>query len=199
MEMRLLRSMCEVSREDRCRNSDVRERCSLKEDVVTGVETGVRRWFGIWRENFASRAYLYGRLPCENEIRKKMCKLYLTPFAEISGNYIVPQQMSCYHLLWQIRTASIKAQVLVQMLMCQRTGHHTNTTEDYKVLANTHLSKIGDGPPVKNANSNQKLSGSILDKDDMVDNERRDKYDVDVRGRWLNELSEGRCVRYNST
>ncbi|GBP81485.1 hypothetical protein EVAR_86166_1 [Eumeta japonica] len=36
--MRSLRSMCGVSWKDRCRNSDVRERCDLKEDVVTRVE-----------------------------------------------------------------------------------------------------------------------------------------------------------------
>ncbi|GBP13100.1 hypothetical protein EVAR_93069_1 [Eumeta japonica] len=36
--MRSLRSMCGVSHKDRCRNSDVRERCGLKEDVVTRVE-----------------------------------------------------------------------------------------------------------------------------------------------------------------
>ncbi|GBP71598.1 hypothetical protein EVAR_10811_1 [Eumeta japonica] len=44
--MRLLHSMCGVSRNDRCRNSDVGERCGLKEDVVTGVERGMLRWFG---------------------------------------------------------------------------------------------------------------------------------------------------------
>ncbi|GBP17021.1 hypothetical protein EVAR_8093_1 [Eumeta japonica] len=30
----------------RCRNGDARERCGLKEDVVTGVERGMLRWFG---------------------------------------------------------------------------------------------------------------------------------------------------------
>ncbi|GBP51118.1 hypothetical protein EVAR_31843_1 [Eumeta japonica] len=35
-----IRSMCGVSRKDRCRNSDVRERCGLKEDV-TRVERGL--------------------------------------------------------------------------------------------------------------------------------------------------------------
>ncbi|GBP74848.1 hypothetical protein EVAR_55346_1 [Eumeta japonica] len=38
--------ICEVSRKDRCRNSDVRERCGSKEDVVTRVERGTLRWFG---------------------------------------------------------------------------------------------------------------------------------------------------------
>ncbi|GBP74482.1 Mariner Mos1 transposase [Eumeta japonica] len=40
VEMPWLRSMCGVSRKDRCRNSDVRERCGSKEDVVTRVERG---------------------------------------------------------------------------------------------------------------------------------------------------------------
>ncbi|GBP46351.1 hypothetical protein EVAR_39729_1 [Eumeta japonica] len=39
--MRSLRSMCAVSRKDRRRNSDVIERCGLKEDVVTRVERGI--------------------------------------------------------------------------------------------------------------------------------------------------------------
>ncbi|GBP83185.1 hypothetical protein EVAR_59598_1 [Eumeta japonica] len=36
--MQLLRSMCGESRKDRCRNSDVRDRCGFKEDVVDRVE-----------------------------------------------------------------------------------------------------------------------------------------------------------------
>ncbi|GBP81396.1 hypothetical protein EVAR_52658_1 [Eumeta japonica] len=38
VEMQSLRSMCRVSRKDRRRNSDVRQRCGLKEDVMTRVE-----------------------------------------------------------------------------------------------------------------------------------------------------------------
>ncbi|GBP07978.1 Macrophage colony-stimulating factor 1 receptor [Eumeta japonica] len=38
MEMRSLRNMCEVFLKDTCRNSDVRERCGFKEDVVTRIE-----------------------------------------------------------------------------------------------------------------------------------------------------------------
>ncbi|GBP42051.1 hypothetical protein EVAR_29406_1 [Eumeta japonica] len=34
------------TRKDRCRNSDVRERCVLKENEVTKVERGMLRWFG---------------------------------------------------------------------------------------------------------------------------------------------------------
>ncbi|GBP46324.1 hypothetical protein EVAR_39701_1 [Eumeta japonica] len=44
--MRSLHNMSGVSRKDRRRNSDVREQCGLKEDVVTRVERGVLRWFG---------------------------------------------------------------------------------------------------------------------------------------------------------
>ncbi|GBP88327.1 Cysteine dioxygenase type 1 [Eumeta japonica] len=46
VEMRSLRSMCGVSLKDRRRNSDVRERCGLKEVVVTRAERGTLRWFG---------------------------------------------------------------------------------------------------------------------------------------------------------
>ncbi|GBP34521.1 hypothetical protein EVAR_29918_1 [Eumeta japonica] len=45
-EMRSLRSVCGVSRKDRCRGSGVRGRSGLKEDVVTRVEMGMVRWFG---------------------------------------------------------------------------------------------------------------------------------------------------------
>ncbi|GBP37316.1 hypothetical protein EVAR_35750_1 [Eumeta japonica] len=46
VEMRPLHSCCGVSRQDRCRNSDDRERCGLKEDVVARVERLVLWWFG---------------------------------------------------------------------------------------------------------------------------------------------------------
>ncbi|GBP13468.1 hypothetical protein EVAR_4219_1 [Eumeta japonica] len=46
--MRSLRSVCGVSLNDRCRKSDVRERCGLKEDVVTVVERGLA---GVALEN----------------------------------------------------------------------------------------------------------------------------------------------------
>ncbi|GBP62500.1 hypothetical protein EVAR_44740_1 [Eumeta japonica] len=39
VEIRSSRSMSK----DRCKNSDIRERCSLKEDVVTRVERGMLR------------------------------------------------------------------------------------------------------------------------------------------------------------
>ncbi|GBP75715.1 hypothetical protein EVAR_58808_1 [Eumeta japonica] len=45
-EMQSLRRMCGVSRKDRCRNSDVRERCCLKEGVVTRVKRVILGWFG---------------------------------------------------------------------------------------------------------------------------------------------------------
>ncbi|GBP05350.1 hypothetical protein EVAR_76777_1 [Eumeta japonica] len=46
--MQSLRSMCGVSRKDRCRNRDVRERCGLKKDVVTREERGMLQWLAIW-------------------------------------------------------------------------------------------------------------------------------------------------------
>ncbi|GBP06466.1 hypothetical protein EVAR_4599_1 [Eumeta japonica] len=45
VDMRSLRSMCGVSQKERCRYSDVRERCGLKEDVVTITERGMLHWF----------------------------------------------------------------------------------------------------------------------------------------------------------
>ncbi|GBO99962.1 hypothetical protein EVAR_74314_1 [Eumeta japonica] len=50
-EMRSLRSMCRVSRKDRRRNSDVRERCNLKEDVVSKVERGILRFGHLEKMN----------------------------------------------------------------------------------------------------------------------------------------------------
>ncbi|GBP76987.1 Glutathione S-transferase [Eumeta japonica] len=44
VERRSLRSMCGMSRKDRCRNSDVRQRCALKEDVTRrGASTSPER------------------------------------------------------------------------------------------------------------------------------------------------------------
>ncbi|GBP68141.1 hypothetical protein EVAR_46304_1 [Eumeta japonica] len=43
VEMRFLRDICEVFLKDRCRNSDVRVRCGLKEDVVSRVVKGSLR------------------------------------------------------------------------------------------------------------------------------------------------------------
>ncbi|GBP28611.1 hypothetical protein EVAR_85810_1 [Eumeta japonica] len=46
VEMLSLHNRCRVSRKDRCRNSDVRERCGLKEDEVIRVERDMLQWFG---------------------------------------------------------------------------------------------------------------------------------------------------------
>ncbi|GBP41788.1 Collagenase [Eumeta japonica] len=54
LEMRSLCSMCGVARRDRRRNSDVRQRCDLKEDVVTRVE----RAAGIGNNQFLSHVWL---------------------------------------------------------------------------------------------------------------------------------------------
>ncbi|GBP41816.1 hypothetical protein EVAR_26938_1 [Eumeta japonica] len=41
VEMRPLRSVCAVHWKDRCRSSDIRKQCGLKQDVVTRVERGM--------------------------------------------------------------------------------------------------------------------------------------------------------------
>ncbi|KAI5642761.1 hypothetical protein NE865_05287 [Phthorimaea operculella] len=46
VEMRALRSMIGVKLSDRIRNSVIRERCGIKEDIVTGIEKEMLRWFG---------------------------------------------------------------------------------------------------------------------------------------------------------
>ncbi|GBP66746.1 hypothetical protein EVAR_28613_1 [Eumeta japonica] len=48
VEMQSLHSMCGVSLKDRCRNSDLKDRCRLRKDVVTRVERGK---FGDERAN----------------------------------------------------------------------------------------------------------------------------------------------------
>ena len=45
-EMRCLRSMCGVSRLDRLRNEEVRERTGVREELADGVDKNVLRWFG---------------------------------------------------------------------------------------------------------------------------------------------------------
>jgi hypothetical protein len=46
VEMRALRSMCGVRLRDRIRNSVIRKKCGVNEDVVTKIEMGMLRWFG---------------------------------------------------------------------------------------------------------------------------------------------------------
>ncbi|GBP21317.1 hypothetical protein EVAR_11713_1 [Eumeta japonica] len=45
LQMQFLRSICGVSLKDRCTNSDIRERCGLKEDVATREERDMLRCF----------------------------------------------------------------------------------------------------------------------------------------------------------
>ncbi|KAG7296450.1 hypothetical protein JYU34_020192 [Plutella xylostella] len=45
-EMRSLSSMCGLKLNDRIRNSVIRDRVGVKEDVVTKIEMGMLRWFG---------------------------------------------------------------------------------------------------------------------------------------------------------
>ncbi|GBP89627.1 hypothetical protein EVAR_57266_1 [Eumeta japonica] len=65
-------SMCGVSRKDRCRNSDARERYGLKKDVVTRVEKGVFRWFGHQERTNESRltTQIYRASMCDGKVGK---------------------------------------------------------------------------------------------------------------------------------
>ncbi|GBP95485.1 hypothetical protein EVAR_65216_1 [Eumeta japonica] len=67
MEIRSLRSMCGVSRTDRCRNSDVKERCCLKEDVVSRVEKYLSEHTGTVVENYEDIERIYSTLKIEIE------------------------------------------------------------------------------------------------------------------------------------
>ncbi|GBP89204.1 hypothetical protein EVAR_60383_1 [Eumeta japonica] len=44
-----------VSLKDKCKNSDVRERCGVREDVGTRVERGTLLWFGHLERVYAVR------------------------------------------------------------------------------------------------------------------------------------------------
>ncbi|CAH0597853.1 unnamed protein product [Chrysodeixis includens] len=44
--MRALRSMLGLKLSDRIRNDAIRERCGVKEDIVTRIEKGMLKWFG---------------------------------------------------------------------------------------------------------------------------------------------------------
>ncbi|XP_049870886.1 uncharacterized protein LOC126370141 [Pectinophora gossypiella] len=46
VEMRSLRSICGVKLSDRVRNSVIRQRCGVKDDIVTRIEKGMLGWFG---------------------------------------------------------------------------------------------------------------------------------------------------------
>ncbi|GBP81549.1 hypothetical protein EVAR_60261_1 [Eumeta japonica] len=75
VEMRSLRSMCRVSRKDRCRNSHVREWCGLKENLVTGM----LRWIGYLERMNESRLtkQIYRANVCDEKIdRGRLRKSY---------------------------------------------------------------------------------------------------------------------------
>ncbi|GBP61235.1 hypothetical protein EVAR_45254_1 [Eumeta japonica] len=67
-----LSNMRGVSREDRCRNSNVGERYGLKEDVVTRVERGMLRWFGHLDRMNESRLtkQIYRANVCDGKVGK---------------------------------------------------------------------------------------------------------------------------------
>ncbi|GBP90131.1 hypothetical protein EVAR_68630_1 [Eumeta japonica] len=87
VEMRSLRSMCRVSRKDRCRNSDVRQRCGLKEDVVTRVERGMLRWFGhLERMNESNPAkQIYTANGCDGKVGEGRLR---KPYADHIGGIV---------------------------------------------------------------------------------------------------------------
>ena len=48
--MKCLRSLIEVSRMDRVRNSEVRRRAGIEREFASRADQRVLRWFGMWRE-----------------------------------------------------------------------------------------------------------------------------------------------------
>ncbi|GBP49942.1 hypothetical protein EVAR_37025_1 [Eumeta japonica] len=74
VEMRSLRGMSGVSRKDRCRNRDARERCGLKEDVVSRVDRGVLRRLGQLERMNESRLtkQVYRANVCDGKAEKEL-------------------------------------------------------------------------------------------------------------------------------
>ncbi|GBP04784.1 hypothetical protein EVAR_3717_1 [Eumeta japonica] len=72
MEMRSVRSIYGEPLKDICRNSDVRQRCGLKEEVVTRVERGMLRWFGHLERMNESRLIkpIYRANMCDGKLMK---------------------------------------------------------------------------------------------------------------------------------
>ncbi|GBP14921.1 hypothetical protein EVAR_75494_1 [Eumeta japonica] len=70
--MQSLRNICGVSRKVRYRNSDIKERGGLKEDVVTRVERDMQRWFGhLERMNESKLAkQIYRANVCDGKVGK---------------------------------------------------------------------------------------------------------------------------------
>ena len=55
VEMRALRSMCGVKLTDRVRNNVIRDKCGLKDDIMTKIERHKLRWFGHMERMDGSR------------------------------------------------------------------------------------------------------------------------------------------------
>ncbi|GBP34821.1 hypothetical protein EVAR_21887_1 [Eumeta japonica] len=78
----LVSDMCGLSLKEKYRNSDIRERCSLKEDVVTKVERGMLWWFGhlerTCERSSESRLtnQIYGTDVCNGEVSKNRPRKY---------------------------------------------------------------------------------------------------------------------------
>ncbi|GBP62731.1 hypothetical protein EVAR_56249_1 [Eumeta japonica] len=64
--------VCVVSPKDRCRNSNVRERCDFKEDVVTRVATRMSPWFDHLEKTNESRLtkQIYRTNSCSGKVDK---------------------------------------------------------------------------------------------------------------------------------
>ncbi|GBP82831.1 hypothetical protein EVAR_56130_1 [Eumeta japonica] len=111
VEMRSLRNMCKGSRQDRCRKSDVRERCGLKEDVVARAERGMLRWFshlGRMNGSRLTKQICRGNLYDGNVGKGRLRKFYANHFGGITkkGKILSTQnQRACIKRLMDVSDA----------------------------------------------------------------------------------------------
>lgn len=84
-EVRVLRSMCGVTRRDRVRNVIVRKRCGVAKGIVTRIESEILRWFGYVTSKGPSpiksvKFSVYLIISIENSMFYKMYSIAITEF-----------------------------------------------------------------------------------------------------------------------
>ncbi|GBP26899.1 hypothetical protein EVAR_16481_1 [Eumeta japonica] len=95
--------MCGVSLKGKCRNSDVREQCGMKEDLLTRIEKDMLQWFGhLEKMN-------------ESKLTKQMCRANMCREKSASAD-TVGSTAACYVVAQYLRVSSKGCQYCISTL-----------------------------------------------------------------------------------